>query len=235
MKSVTMRQHEVLNALKNKGGQFRRVVKPQPDGVLDDGTPWVKRVITRVDDSVSPPQIIETDKSIDGQQIIRRLFPPLGQLGDRVCVREKWYPDHGMRCGGDPLCNIHYGDLSINAYPDQERWFQKDYENHTVRTRQAWRSSTQMPSWSSRLTLEITAVRLERVQEMRDSGAIAEGFNGGHGSIPDYDFSATPMEHYRHTWNAHAKPGFEFEDNPFVWVYEYKVVEQAERTTDEDE
>lgn len=83
-----------------------------------------------------------------------------------------------------------------------------------------------MPRWASRITLEITGGRGERLNDISDADCIAEGCPGGHGSIPGYAYSATPSEQYRHIWESINGPG-SWAENPWVWVIEFRRVDQC--------
>jgi hypothetical protein len=77
-----------------------------------------------------------------------------------------------------------------------------------------------MPRWASRLTLEVTGVRVERLQEISEADAIAEG-------IPAFKPSPSkiPRLHYASLWDSlNAKRGFGWDKNPWVWVVEFKRV-----------
>lgn len=87
----------------------------------------------------------------------------------------------------------------------------------------SWRPSIHMPRAASRITLEITGVRAERLQEISDADCIAEGTPGGHGAIPGYLYNATPNEHYRWLWDDINGRGA-WEINPWVWVLKFRVL-----------
>lgn len=102
-----------------------------------------------------------------------------------------------------------------------------------------------MPRWASRLTLEITGIRVERLQDISEADAIAEGIQYGvqrfeeGGGFPGWlDYSkpnallACPIESYRTLWESINGPG-SWEANSWVWVVEFKKGEtsNAERPT----
>lgn len=130
---------------------------------------------------------------------------PLGETGDRLWVRETWFPERlDWR---EAPCEVRYradGSKTPFAKP--------------------WRPSIHMPRWASRITLEITGVRIERLQNISDGEAKREGFQGGHGSIPGYLYNATPVEHFIHVWSEIYGEG-SFENNPWVWVIEFRRTE----------
>tara|TARA_Y100000034_G_scaffold125849_1_gene176188 strand:- start:444 stop:1064 length:621 start_codon:yes stop_codon:yes gene_type:complete len=87
-----------------------------------------------------------------------------------------------------------------------------------------WTPSIHMPRWASRLTLKVTSVRIERVQNISPNDCIAEGFRGGHGSIPGYMYSATPKEHFSETWKQIY--GDHWDSNGWCWVIDFEVIHQ---------
>ena len=82
-----------------------------------------------------------------------------------------------------------------------------------------------MPRWASRITLEVTGVRVELLQEISEADAIAEGVNvhpDHHGKPRTSIYS--PVQAYRDLWESINGPG-SWEANPLVWVVEFKRVE----------
>ncbi|MBT3390324.1 MAG: hypothetical protein HN413_07920, partial [Chloroflexi bacterium] len=86
-----------------------------------------------------------------------------------------------------------------------------------------WRPSIFMPRWACRIILDIVYVRVERVQEISEDDAIAEGCTGEHFDLAVNDFIWL--------WDSiNAKRGFSWESNPWVWVVEFKVAPTATLT-----
>ncbi len=100
-----------------------------------------------------------------------------------------------------------------------------------------------MPKWACRLWLEVTAVRAERVQEISEDDCMAEGIigygcNSGIGGHMHHDTTYpafpekgggfnTAAEAFEVLWDSiNAKRGYGWESNPFVWVIEFKRIEQ---------
>jgi len=84
-----------------------------------------------------------------------------------------------------------------------------------------WCPSILAPKCASRITLEVTREWAQRVQDISESDAIAEGIEP---KEPDYVVSA--WYRYGQLWNSlYAKKGFSFESNPWVFGCEFKVLE----------
>lgn len=131
---------------------------------------------------------------------------PYGSPGDRLWVRETWFSStpktpSRVRYAADDLIRLEDG-LFARAVCKPPKW----------------RPSIFMPRWASRITLEIVAVRVERLQDISDADAIREG-------IPDYpDFTGdSPVHDYSALWESINGRG-SWISNPFVWVIEFTRV-----------
>lgn len=119
-----------------------------------------------------------------------RIRCPYGKPGDRLWVRETWQP---------------YGDLyAYRATPPFE-----DNGN--------WKPSIHMPRAVSRLTLEITNVRVERLQDISVEDAIAEGVVAGNSPTPS-------DEKFAEIWDKINGKKHPWASNPWVWVVEFRKV-----------
>jgi hypothetical protein len=237
--------------LAGKKTQTRRVIKPQPEAYLENDMWWEKKRKGRVVmGSVYPKDWAE--------------YSPFGVPGDRLWVREKWkfgsfnsesefsaeYEDGAS----SPIIDIYYeNELDREKYLaecgedyDKAGWVQDDdgyYRepaNWEGENPARWRSPLFMPRCFSRLLLEITAVRVERVQDISENDAISEGmlhYKGWQtkeyqtdvelaktiGTKPPLGFS--PKQRYEHLWDSlNAKRGFAWDTNPYVWVVEFKLL-----------
>ncbi|WCV15977.1 hypothetical protein KKY80_12320 [Pseudomonas aeruginosa] len=181
----------------------RRVVKPQPDflgSMVDPNTPF---------------------KTLDAG-LHARITCPHGQPGDRLWVREAWAADAQVDA-------IAPRDLSQG----EPIWYPADFSVRqtgcSMISKGRGRPSIHMPRWASRILLEITAVRVERLQDISEEQALAEGVHG------------EPCDHARQAcsdigcWGDTAKGAFGFlweqlngagawQANPWVWVVEFKRV-----------
>lgn len=85
-----------------------------------------------------------------------------------------------------------------------------------------------MPRTASRLTLEITGMRVERLQGISEADAVAEGIlrNGeGWRGATELPWFASPIAAFRSLWESINGAG-SWDANPFVWVVEFRRIEQ---------
>ena len=132
---------------------------------------------------------------------------PYGQPGDRLWVRETW-ADTSKE---SRRCPVSY----------RATWPPDDEECRGF----AWKPSIFMPRWASRLTLEVTGVRVERVQDITEEDALAEGVAVDIG-LPYCD-PETPSARmmFKDLWNSiNSRRSFGWDMNPFVWVVSFRRV-----------
>ncbi|MFK1308571.1 hypothetical protein ACIUYH_15640 [Pseudomonas aeruginosa] len=179
----------------------RRVVKPQPDflgSMVDPNTPF---------------------KTLDAG-LHARITCPHGQPDDRLWVREAWAADAQVDA-------IAPRDLSQG----EPIWYPADFSVRqtgcSMISKGRGRPSIHMPRWASRILLEITAVRIERLQDISEKQALAEGVElegegvcwaGAAGTASD-----NPVESFRLLWELINGAG-SWNANPWVWVVEFKRV-----------
>lgn len=124
---------------------------------------------------------------------------PYGQPGDRLWVRETF--GYAFDCG-------HFNHLHQNR-----QVLYKVGDTCVER----WRPSIHMPRWASRINLEITGIRVERLQEISEEDAEAEGSDTCLGEVPLFTYT----EAYQVLWESINGEG-SWDANPFVWVVEFK-------------
>lgn len=141
---------------------------------------------------------------------------PYGEVGDQLWVRETWRTDDSLNDKSPSM----FSNWPVKYEADgKELAHGAFFGNTNGKTR----VSIHMPRWASRITLEITKIRAERLQDITEENARAEGASGGYGAIPNYQHSATPLEHFKHIWEA---TGGDWGGNPWVWVIEFKRVQK---------
>ena len=176
---------------------------------------------------------------LDGKWNQRPL--PYGQTGDRLWARETCRAEELS----DGLDGVRYlaDDGFVSIQPNEDginRWLEmRDYGNrpNTV-ARVKTVPAIHMPRWASRITLEVTGVRVERLQDISEADAIAEGIEsltyGGQTTYRDYSLSdelaavspmlKSPIASYRSLWASINGPG-SWDANQWVWVVEFRRVE----------
>lgn len=178
--------------------QTRRIVKLKPGQQVDER-----------DDGSSWPW---TD--YDGADMWDWLPCPYGQPGDRLWVRESFMPAPLDTPPSQPTPTSW--SIAYAAGGQEEKTAPPGY-NPMLYNYERWSPSIHMPRWASRITLEITAVRVERLQEIGEADAQAEGCTGSPlGPAADLLLFRTLWEsiHGPESWAA----------NPWVWVVEFRRV-----------
>lgn len=140
---------------------------------------------------------------------------PYGVTGDRLWAREKW-----CMTVGQPLSEQEPIRYAADFDPA---------------SRGPWRPSIHMPRWASRITLEITDIRVQRVQEISEDDAKNEGLRRVTDGLYTYwrkdewtkgpaGFSSA-VGAFRDLWDSiNAKRGHVWDANPWVWAITFKVV-----------
>jgi hypothetical protein len=157
---------------------------------------------------------------------------PYGEPGDRLWVRETWMPDAPH--DGTWASTQFYGCKTSPLSDIPERFrkakhciYRASWDGPSM---VGWKPSIHMPRWASRITLEITEVRVERLQDISEADALAEGIvrlTEGFG-LPDgsHFHAAAPRQSYLSLWEAINGPG-SVEANPWVWAVSFKRLEGA--------
>lgn len=158
---------------------------------------------------------------------------PYGAPGDRLWVRETWAPHDELahRCG------------------TEGRYYYRADDDRKYETDGRWHPSIHMPRRVSRITLEVTGIRVERLQSITPDDAKAEGIQSspipGRGDVylvaphrkychedgkvidaAEYAGPSTtrsPVRAYEALWDSinGTRDGFGWDANPWVWVIEF--------------
>jgi hypothetical protein len=145
---------------------------------------------------------------------------PYGKPGDRLWVRETFNSDWCDQV----IFKADGGSAKDAGYTKEPKW----------------KRSIHMPRWASRITLEITAVRVERLGDISEADAIAEGIESRpiswlptaseyryYGWIYKHDqWSLSPMNSYESLWESINGPE-SWAANPWVWVIQFQKVDQT--------
>ncbi len=157
-----------------------------------------------------------------------RVKCPYGKVGDRLYVRENisawfhgnhWY-DQAKEFRTKKECSNLFYQATHNFPPDDQRWV----------------PSILMPRWASRITLEITDLRVERLQEITEEDARAEGVSSamneeGTGGYGD-DKSLHLLPQYTYRWGFKSdwdclgySVGYGWYQNPWVWCISFRRID----------
>jgi hypothetical protein len=206
--------------------QTRRVVRwPSWTGFEDPG----------------PKFTVGTDPAVDVRPVVKfddgraagYLSLPYGAPRDRLWVRETWGAvserDDG-RAEIDARMQMPWASV---AYRADEAW--------TKNAPATWRPSIHMPRWASRLTLEVTEVRVQRLQDISEEDALAEGVVSG--VIPANEdmpksvgyvlgrddgkclLYPTVRRAFEVGWDSISSDSTRWAANPWVWAVSFRVVQ----------
>lgn len=208
----------VLALLAGSKTQTRRVVKPQPEW---DGN-WFKWDGHRPNSKYG---------ACSGNSLSTTFWMldccPYGKPGDRLWVRETHFINHYMGAQ-TPVedradCQILYRATDMDCVRNME-----DSEGLV------WSPSIHMPRWASRITLEITGVRVERLQDISEADCWSEGAVTKNPNPPSF-YPVTGLDGHGHLstrgvyadlWRTINGPE-SWGANPWVWVVEFKAVQPS--------
>jgi hypothetical protein len=204
--------------------QTRRVIKPPPEHRADG---W---------------HVATNPKSGYGSEKVMRDFLPIycpyGQPGDKLWVRETFVVESSFNSASAEDYPPPFKDGRPIKWTNDdeygEYWEQCHYRATDLEPELhygldepgcKWRPSIFMPRWASRITLEVTGVRVERVQDISEGDAQSEGVPVG-ALDTGVTYVDSYVESFMRLWDCinGKRPGCAWEDNPWVWVVEFQKV-----------
>lgn len=213
-----MKEHPILFSgemvraiLDGKKTQTRRVIKPQPEA-------WV----TQVGYTLFTGEGEISFRGMTPNGLAEYCVPLKYRKGDRLWVREAWFADPPYDGTWDQYAFSDGVVENFSVLPDRFKsqefvLYKATWQGVDLR----WRSSIHMPRWASRITLEVVSVRAERVQEISEEDAKAEGIL----PYPDVGVGVNYLLPYRNLWESiNARRGYGWSINPWVWVIEFKRI-----------
>lgn len=199
--------------------QTRRTVKPQPELTKGSGFSWKGAVYGSGSDDR------ETNRNFAHTKC------PYGKPGDRIWVRETWqaiydyvdefgHVEERTYAPSIPKENDNYWHIVYAEYFGNESREDRGFP---------WRPAIHMPRWASRILLEITDVRVERLNSISQEDAQAEGLEltGWRPTYSDPDSGGevmTPYDNFAELWSS-IYGDESWQANPWVWVIKFKRVE----------
>lgn len=197
----------------------RRPMKPQPeDSGL--GYKWFPSNIVQ--------SMVQVDNfKEDKEDYLKGIIPhvcPIACKGDLVYVRETFCH---QPCGNAPELTVYKA-----GYPQAD--LLNSYESVMGKNEIKWTPSIHMPRKHSRLTLKVTDVRIEKVQDISEDQAKAEGVKSAVWFAP-FGVDESEWINLGGKLNAEYRNGFatvwdsiyqDWDNNPYVWVIEFEVINQ---------
>ena len=206
--------------LEGRKTQTRRVMKVQPPSDKHQLLTIMSSTDRRVEGK-SHWAVLNAEKTSVLDSDKRYFSHPYGQVGDRLWVREAhaFVPQTAYR-GSTGIYQ------QINPSDDYEACV---YRENFDRSRSfPWRPSIHMPRWASRITLEITGVRVERLQDISEADSKAEGAKSadpvtGKECVLDPAMGSYRL-HFQSIWES-INGTDSWDANPWVWVIEFRRVD----------
>ena len=194
-----MKEHPILFStpmvraiLEGRKTQTRRVIQPQPEITFRPIDDKCNEVIWS-----DSKRVLSIGGGGDVLGACVRELCPYGYRGDHLWVRETWLQD---------------GDIYLYKADFGKGILSDSWNGH-------WKPSIHMPRKASRLTLEIVNIRAERLQDISEEDARAEGA----GWWQPIGKNKTYILDFGMLWNSiNSARGYGWDVNPWVWVVEFK-------------
>ena len=190
--------------MKETGLMFKA---PLVRAILEGRKTQTRRVVKRLPLRINgDTNSMEVDvANIENGNFAKKIRCPYGQPGDRIYVRETFsqHPE--------------WGQLAFRAdgeeFEDADGWLWEP----------KWQPSSQMPKKLARIWLEITGVRVKRLQDISTEDCISEGLNT---TLREYDAEVNLRDQFQELWES---TGGDWDANPWVWVIDFRVLSTTGR------
>ena len=208
-RGIIFKPEMVRATLEDRKSNTRRLVKPQPVGFEPETAGYGLWTWWHV----------ENDRN---EWEDRRC--PYGVPGERLYVKEA-----ARQLGLERTAkNGQYYWPKFDDEGKARRWFDSncyyvaDRRREFLNEPQGALNAMFMPRWASRITLELTDVRVERLQEISKSDALAEGVDLATDPFPGTNAPDKALARFPRLWDSIAKPGAKWADDPWVWVLAFR-------------
>lgn len=210
--------------------------------ILDGAKTQARRIIQKAHDKHSGEwagAVLPTRESgwiawWPGTQQYKRFVCPLGASGDRLWVRETFVLESNVEDEKPPF-NDGRPIQQTGDERDGFGWLQAHYRATDPAPELScdrhdgpcchWKSPILMPRWASRLALEITEVRVQRLQEITEQDARAEGFEPRPAGYGDRGHVIiTYRTGFVRSWDRINSKKHPWESNPWIWVLTFKAI-----------
>ena len=146
-------------------------------------------------------------------------YCPYGGPGDSLWVRETWAVAECFDAIKPSKLNLTARNVEYRAGPKKI--------GYLGLVRGKWRPSIHMPKWASRITLDITDVRVERLQGISEEDAIAEGCGNVHATGVGKNGANFDMlwddSGFAMLWESINGKEYPWESNPWVWAVGFNL------------
>lgn len=222
--------------------QTRRLLKPQ--GVIPEGKYEMRRDPMFVKWVMGPAGAATVPFFQAAHGWVNRAVGPLPyRVGDVLYVRETWqvrsWDEEGnvqVFYKADPpekywaLPILAANETADDPLERACEWIEND---RPWEKKDLWRPSIHMPKWAARIWLEVTDVRVQRLQDISEEDALAEGCEGGwepvyytDGSLSRDVYWQGAREAFSKLWDSLSPAGAKWADNPFIAAYTFRKVER---------
>jgi hypothetical protein len=154
---------------------------------------------------------------------------PYGQPGDRLWVRESFNIGKPLRdCEGITDDELLWKGPLPSKDPRGQHFFDDWCVGYAADGGETpWRPSIHMPRWASRITLEVTGVRVERLQDISEDDAEAEGGLAGYRTPPNPERGPSggimQVRRFATLWDTINADRAPWASNPWVWVVSFRT------------
>jgi hypothetical protein len=219
---ILMHARSINGILEGRKTQTRRIIKIPQVYLSGYGASIVK--MSMVDGEALIEGWPKQEREMGNFGRCQRIKSPYGQPGDRLWVRENWMAGIALY---DPKKVFMCVYLDINGKVSEFDKMAPDVPPESRSNALAWKKkpSIHMPRWASRLTLEVLSIDVQRVQDISEADAKAEGCQ-----IPEVMHADEPVERYdyrtyfRALWDDTNGKGA-WERNDWCWVVDFKRIE----------
>jgi hypothetical protein len=177
---------------------------PMVQAILEGGKTMTRRVVKCAPYSGS-------EEELPTQYIDGNITCPYGQVGDKLWVRETFAVIRDDLFGGTRH-QQYKADRPYDKYPGD--WPEDEAKGNPDAPK--WKPSIHMPKKYARIWLEITDVRVERLQSIENLDALAEGMH------IDWSVENNPIKQFQKLWDSINGKKHPWESNPWVWIIEFK-------------
>lgn len=217
-KPILFSAEMVRAILEGRKTQTRRIVKPQPAKNTQAFWHCVKSTDKSKVGLWSPKSGTDAGNAVPTGKEVRC---PYGSVGDFLWVRESWRP---IFVSKSVACIQYRSNMQVIRHQiNQEissalESIESQCNERVDKSGPKWRPSIHMPRWASRITLEIKSIKIERLRDISEEDAKAEGVN----KIGTSDSESSYRTGFTYKWiDIH---GIGFDPDTWVWVIGFEVM-----------